>query len=109
MRGARFVFSAIMLVAGLGGAACGPDLPERMWRSDNVRYFSRAGDDTVCPAVLDELEAHGAVIADLFHIEPTPITYYKFENSDDFNRNAECPAGAGACAPNATVRAPDSF
>jgi hypothetical protein len=80
-----------------------------MWRSDNVRYFSRAGDDSVCPAVLDELEEHGAVMADLFNIERTPITYYKFADTDDYDKNAECPAPAGACAPNATVRAADSF
>src|SRR4051812_24430458 len=109
MRGARFVFSAIMWAAGLGGAACGPDLPERLWRSENVRYFSRAGDDTVCPAVLDDLEAHGAVIADVFGIGRTPVTYYKFANTDDFDHNAGCSPGGGACAPNATVRAADSF
>src|SRR4051794_28754047 len=109
MRGARFFLVVIAGVGVVGGAACGPELPERMWRSENVRYFSRAGDDTVCPAVLDQLEAHGAAIAALFHIEPTPITYYKFDSSDDLDRNAECAAGAGACARNATVRSADSF
>jgi hypothetical protein len=106
---ARFAFVVLFCAGSLAGAACGPDLPERMWRSENVRYFSRAGDDSVCPAVLDQLEEHGAVIADVFAIERTPVSYYKFENGDDFDQNAECPAGAGACAPNATVRAADSF
>jgi len=50
MRRARL---AVTVIAWLGGAGCGPNLPDRMWRSDNVRYFSRGGDDAVCPALLD--------------------------------------------------------
>jgi hypothetical protein len=106
---ARFAFVVLACAGGVGATACGPDLPERMWRSEHVHYFSRAGDDSVCPAVLDELEAHAAVIADLFHIEPTPVTYYKFGGIDDYDRNADCAAGADTCASNATVRSADSF
>ncbi|HEY7370613.1 MAG TPA: hypothetical protein VIF57_00435 [Polyangia bacterium] len=100
---------ALMVIACLGGAGCGPNLPERMWRSDDVRYFSRAGDDAVCPALLDELEQHGQVIADVLMIDRTLVSYYKFDGRDDFDANAECDPGASACAPNATVRSPVDF
>jgi len=100
---------AVVLVAGLAGLGCGPDLPDRMWRSEHVRYFSRAGDDTVCPAIVDELEEHGAVIADALRIGRSVVSYYKFDGLDDFADHAECGAGAAACAPNATVRSPGDF
>ena len=109
MRRARFAFVLIACAGGLVSGACGPDLPERMWQSANVRYFSRATDDTVCPAILAELEEHGAVIADVFGIGRTTVSYYKFDGADDYDKNAACPAGAAACAPNATVRSVDGF
>ena len=65
---------ALVIIACLGGAACGPDLPERMWRSENVRYFSRTGDVDVCPAILGQLEEHGKVIADLLQIDRTLVS-----------------------------------
>jgi hypothetical protein len=102
--------SAVLI--GLGGAACGPDLPDRLWRSDNVRYFSRDTDATVCPAILGELERHGQVIAHALMIEDknrTLVSYYKFEDSADFVSHAECGPDAEACAPNATVRSPLDF
>jgi hypothetical protein len=100
---------AFVVIACWGGTACGPDLPERMWRSDNVRYFSRDGDDLVCPAILDELEQHGQVIADVLMIGRTLVSYYKFDGLDDFEANADCGADVAACAPNATVRSPADF
>jgi hypothetical protein len=99
---------ASLLTASLAGLACGPDLPERLWRSEHVRYFSREADTDVCPAILDDLEAHGQVIADALGIERTLVSYYKFDGLDDFEQNAECGSGA-ACAPNATVRSPVGF
>jgi hypothetical protein len=107
MRRARLAFGVI---ACLGGGACGPDLPDRMWRSDHVRYFSRDTDATVCPAILDELERHGQVIANALMIQDrTLVSYYKFDGVDDFDRHAECDPGSSACAPNATVRSPVDF
>jgi hypothetical protein len=101
---------AVIASACLGGTACGPDLPERLWRSENVRYFSRADDDAVCPAILDELEQHGQAIADVLMLHfRTPVSYYKFNGLPDFNQHAECGPAAAACAPNATVRSPVDF
>jgi hypothetical protein len=101
---------AFAVIACLAVAACGPNLPDRMWRSDNVRYFSRAGDDAVCPAILDELEQHGQLITDELMLETrTLISYYKFDGLDDFEKNADCSPDADACAPNATVRSPLDF
>src|SRR5262245_57367313 len=108
MRPAAFALAAVT-AAGLGGAACGPDLPDRLWRSDNVRYFSRADDDSVCPAILSELEAHGQLIADTLMIQRVPVSYYKFNGVDDFTNHADCGPNAEACAPNATVRSPVDF
>ena len=106
MRRARL---AVTVIVCLGGAGCGSNLPDRMWRSDNLRYFSRAGDDGVCPALLDELEQHGQVIADVLMIERTLVSYYKFDGVSDFDENAGCDPGASACSPNATVRSPVDF
>ena len=104
---ARF---ALLVIAALGGGgACGPDLPERLWRSDHVRYFSREGDGDVCPAILEQLEEHGQVIADTFGVPRTIVSYYKFNGLDDFASNAECGDGAAGCAVNVTVRSPDAF
>jgi len=99
----------IAVIACLSGVACGPDLPDRLWRSDDVRYFSRADDQSVCPAILDELEQHGQVIADALMIGRTPVTYYRFNGPDDFSQHAECGPRAAACAPNATVRSAVDF
>jgi hypothetical protein len=99
----------IAAIACLGAAACGPDLPDRLWRSENVRYFSRAADTDVCPAILGQLEEHGQVIADLLGLQRTTVSYYKFDGLDDFESHAECGAGASACAPNSTVRSPAGF
>jgi hypothetical protein len=107
---APVALSALAVVTCLGGAACGPDLPQRMWRSDDVRYFSRDTDDTVCPAILQELERHGQVIADALMLQDrTLVSYYKFEDSADFVSHAECGPDAEACAPNATVRSSLDF
>ena len=102
-------FALLVIAAVGGGGACGPDLPERMWRSDHVRYFSREGDTGVCPAILDQLEEHGQVIADVFDIPPAIVSYYKFDGQDDFDSNAECGGGVAGCAVNVTVRSPDAF
>jgi hypothetical protein len=102
-------FALLVIAAVGGGGACGPDLPERMWRSDHVRYFSRDGDTAVCPAILDELEEHGRVIADTFDIPQTIVSYYKFDGRDDFASNAECGDVAAGCAVNVTVRSPGAF
>src|SRR5438477_8385794 len=100
----------LAVIACLGATACGPDLPDRLWRSDNVRYFSRADDDGVCPAILDELEQHGQVIADVLMLHfRTTVSYYKFNGVDDFTQHADCGPEAKACAPNATVRSPVDF
>ena len=100
---------ALSLVICLGGAACGPNLPDRLWRSEHVRYFTRAGDDTVCPAVLAEVEEHSQVIGDALGIERPLVTYYKYPNEVDFQAYADCGAGASACARNATVSSTDAF
>jgi hypothetical protein len=101
---------AVAVSACLGGTACGPDLPDRMWRSDNVRYFSRPGDDSVCPAILDEIEQHGQLIADALMLPSrTLVSYYKFDGLDDYDHNAECGSGAAACSINATARSPVDF
>jgi hypothetical protein len=109
MRRRPIALAVIAVIAACGGAACGPDLPERMWRSENVRYFSRTGDGDVCPAILGQLEEHGQVIADLLQIDRTLVSYYKFDGLGDFAANAECGAGAAGCAPNASVRSPAGF
>ena len=105
MRRASFALAAI---ACFGAAACGPDLPDRMWRSENVRYFSRAGDGDVCPAILGQLEEHAQVISSLLGLGRTTVSYYKFDSLDDFDANAGC-GGAAGCAPNSTVRSPAGF
>jgi hypothetical protein len=108
----RASFAILIAAAAAGAAACGPDLPERLWRSEHVRYFSREGDASVCPAILDQLEEHNFVIADalgITEVQQTIVSYYKFEGADDFGRNAECGAGATGCAANATVRSSDEF
>jgi hypothetical protein len=101
--------AAVIAIACLGGAACGPDLPERLWRSEHVRYFSRASDDTVCPALLDEIEEHSQVIGDALGIERPLVTYYKYANAGDFAANGDCGAGASGCGRNATVNSPEAF
>src|SRR5262245_19815458 len=100
---------ALVVIAWFGGSACGPDLPERMWRSENVRYFSREGDGEVCPAILGQLEEHGQVIAKRLGIDRTIVSYYKFVGLNDFAANADCGAGAAGCAPNSSGRSPASF
>jgi hypothetical protein len=105
----RRVPLTLAAVACLGGAACGPDLPDRLWRSENIRYFSRPGDTDVCPAILGQLEEHGQVITELLGLQRTTVSYYKFDGLDDFESNAECGGGVGGCAPNSTVRSPVSF
>jgi hypothetical protein len=109
MRRARLVFAVLAGAGALASAGCGPDLPERYWRSEHVRYFSRETDTAVCPAILDEIEEHGAVIADALLIERTVVTYYKFDGGEDFDKNSECGDIASACAANATARSPDEF
>jgi hypothetical protein len=109
MRRAPLAIAAIAAIACLGGAACGPDLPDRMWRSENFRYFSRAGDTDICPAILGQLEEHRQVITSLLGIDPPIVSYYKFESLDDFESHAECGDGAAGCAPNSTVRSPADF
>jgi hypothetical protein len=109
MRWPHLAFLLISVV-GLGAAAgCGPDLPERYWRSEHVRYFSREADTSVCPAILDELEAHGAVIADALLIDRPVVTYYKYDGREDFDQHAECGDVALACALNSTARSPKGF
>jgi hypothetical protein len=107
MRRAPFAF---VVIACFAGQACGDvDLPDRLWRSDHVRYFTRDSDNVVCPAILDEIEAHGAVIADRLGIEQTIVSYYKFDGWDDFKAHAGCPASTGGCSLNATTRTPLGF
>jgi hypothetical protein len=100
---------ALSLVICLGGAACGPDLPGRLWRSEHVRYFTRAGDDSACPDLLGQVEEHAQVIGDALGIERPLVTYYKYPNAVDFQQNAECGAGASACARNAAVSSTNAF
>ena len=107
MRRAGLAFVVIAGAAAVAG--CGPDLPERYWRSEHVRYFSRAADTSVCPAILDEIEEHGAVIADALLIERTVTTYYKFTDQNDFEANSGCGDVGLACAQNATARSFDGF
>jgi hypothetical protein len=110
MRRARLVLGVIAGAGALGGGVgCGPDLPERYWRSEHVRYFSRDSDTSVCPAILDEIEEHGAVIAGALLIERPVVTYYKFDGEEDFDAHAECGAIAEACAFNATARSTLDF
>src|SRR5437764_14940218 len=100
---------ALSLVVCLGGAGCGPDLPDHLWRSEHVRYFTRAGDDSVCPDVLGELEQDGQVIGDALGIERPVVTYYKYASVVDFQANADCGAGASACGRNGSVNSPVGF
>jgi hypothetical protein len=100
---------ALLLAACVSIGACGPDRPDQLWRSEHVRYFTRAGDDSVCPAVLDELEEHAQVIGDALGIERPVTTYYKYPNAADFQANAECGEGASACARNASVNSTTAF
>jgi hypothetical protein len=99
----------LVVVVCCGAAACGPDLPDRLTRSAHVRYFTRAADDDVCPALLDELEEHGQVIADRLGIERTVVTYYKYLSTTDYDANADCGPDASACARNATVNSTVAF
>ena len=106
MRRAGVAFS---LVICLGGAACGPDLPDRLWRSEHVRYFTRPGDDSVCPEIVGEVEEHAQVIGDALGIERPLVTYYKYPDYVEVQAYAGCATGATACARNATVSSPDAF
>ena len=74
-----------------------------------MRYFSRAADDTVCPALLDELEEHAQVIGDALGIERPLVTYYKYADGVDFGANGNCGAGESASRVNATVNSTASF
>ena len=100
---------AVSLIVCLGGVACGPKLPDRLWRSEHVRYFTRAGDDSVCPAMLGQMEEHAQVIGDALGIERPLVTYYKYPDEIDFDAYAECGDGASACARNAAVYSTDAF
>ena len=100
---------ALSLVICLGGAACGPNLPDRLWRSEHVRYFTRAGDDSVCPAMAGQVEEHARVIGDALGIETPLVTYYKYPDEVDFDAYAECDNGTWTCAQNATVRSTVAF
>jgi len=110
MRRAPIAVVVVVACAGaLAGGACGPDLPERMWRSEHVRYFSRAGDDSVCPAILDQLEEHGQVIADALGIQRSIVSYYKFDGAADFHAHSVCDDVADGCAQNSTAYTPNGF
>ena len=108
MCGMRRAPVAVGVIVSLSAAACGSDLPDRYWRSDNVRYFSRPADDSVCPDVLGEIEEHAQVIGDALGIERPLVTYYKYDGDGDYKTNAACGDGASACARNATVNSPSS-
>jgi len=109
MCGMRRAPVAVGVIVSLSAAACGSDLPDRYWRSDNVRYFSRPADDSVCPDVLGEIEEHAQVIGDALGIERPLVTYYKYDGDGDYKTNAACGDGASACARNATVNSPEAF
>ncbi|HXU03298.1 MAG TPA: hypothetical protein VN903_20170 [Polyangia bacterium] len=99
--------AALAVIACCGSAACtGPELPDHLSRSEHVRYFSRGNDVSVCPALLDEMEEHGRVISDALGTAQTMVTYYKFRDRSDFEKNAGCPEGSAGCALNATTRTP---
>jgi hypothetical protein len=72
-------------------------------------YFSRPGDDTVCPDVLGEIEEHAQVIGDALGIERPLVTYYKYDGYGDYSRTRSAATGAAACAaqtPPSTRRRP---
>lgn len=84
------------------------DLPsDRSWQSTHFDYRTRAADTSVCPDILGPLEDHFAVLQGTLGFDwpaGQRVTYYKFLDSADFSANADCGAGAGGCAPGASVR-----
>jgi hypothetical protein len=100
----------VSVLAALAGA-CGDDVPgwptDRTWHSAHFRYFSAADDDQVCPAVLDQLERHFALVQGHLHFpwaEGALVDYVKFRDQAAFERAAQCPAGSQGCSGPAGVR-----
>jgi hypothetical protein len=100
---------ALSLLVCVGGAACGPNLPDRLWRSEHVHYYTRADDNSVCPGVLDEVEEHAQVIGDALGIERPLVTYYKYDDEVELAAYADCSKNRWDCGRNATVSSTDAF
>jgi hypothetical protein len=96
----------ILSILLLGLASCGdgpgPGLPSDIeWRSEHFVYHARAGDDDVCPAVLDKMERHFDIMVattGLSWPEGRVIHYYKFLDAHDYEAAASCPADTSGCA-----------
>jgi hypothetical protein len=86
----------------LGGCDGTYDLPADVrWQSTHFDYLTRAGDSTICPDVVGQLEEHFALLQDHLGFEWPPgakVTYEKMLDADDLQQHGNCPLDRGACA-----------
>lgn len=98
-------------VLGVVGAGCGDpiDLPSgQLWTSAHFRYTARADDSGVCDGVVNQLEAHFAMLHVYLGIEWPGglIDYYKYRDATDLHANSDCQQLAAACATGHAVQSP---
>lgn len=99
---------AVLLAMTLG---CAVDrerlLPkDRTWESEHFRYHSRNSDDSVCVAILEQLERHFEITQSYLGFswpKDRKVDYYKFLDEADYVSNSGCPDASAGCAPGSTV------
>lgn len=105
-RAAGFALAwALPALAGCGSSQDGPrSTPDfespRTWTSQHFRYLSRAHDDGVCEAVLEQLERHFETLQRYLGFswpEQQRIDYYKFADVTDLRAHGTCSAHNAAC------------
>jgi hypothetical protein len=101
-------------MAGLGAASvgCSDDgfnLPTgQSWSSAHFAYSARAGDSAVCASVVDQLEAHFALVNAYLGLTwpGGVIDYYKYVDAADLATHSDCPPEAVACSSERNVQSP---
>ncbi len=77
------------------------ELPsDRTWQSDHFNYHTRRGDDSVCEALLDNLERHFTAVQTYLDFpwpERKQVNYYKYRNAEDKTDNSACSVFNSSC------------
>jgi hypothetical protein len=96
-------------VASVGCSHGGFSLPSgQSWSSAHFAYSARVEDGGVCAGVVDQLEAHFAVVNDYLGLTwpGEVIDYYKYVDAADFASHSDCPPQAIACSSERNVESP---